>query len=44
MGRDYKCRFGNSCPVGRTAINMKQVCQACRFQTCTFAGMKIECE
>lgn len=44
MGRDYKCRFGNNCPVGRTAVNMKQVCQACRFQTCTKAGMKIDCE
>ena len=44
MGRDYKCRFGNSCPVDRNTINMKQVCQACRFHRCTQAGMKIECE
>lgn len=44
MGREYKCRFGNSCPVGRTAINMKQVCQACRFNECLKSGMKVECE
>lgn len=42
MGRDYKCRFGNSCPVDRNTINMKQVCQACRFHRCAQAGMKIE--
>ena len=44
MGREYKCRFGNSCPVGRTAINMKQVCQACRYNECLKSGMKVECE
>lgn len=44
MGRDYKCRYGSSCPVGRTAINMKQVCQACRFNRCTQSGMKIDCK
>lgn len=44
MGRDYKCRFSGSCPVGRNAINIKQVCQACRFNRCTQAGMKIDCK
>lgn len=44
MGREYKCRFSNACPVGRSAINMKQVCQACRFNECIKSGMKVECE
>ncbi|XP_019849288.1 PREDICTED: nuclear receptor 2 isoform X1 [Amphimedon queenslandica] len=42
MGREYKCRFSGSCPIGRNAINIKQVCQACRFNRCTQAGMKID--
>lgn len=44
MNRDYKCRYGNSCSVGRNPVNVKQVCQACRFNQCLKAGMKIECE
>ena len=44
MNRDYKCRYGNSCSVGRNPINVKQVCQACRFNHCLKAGMKVECE
>ncbi len=44
MSRDYKCRFGGKCAIGRTAINLKQICQACRFNQCLKAGMKIECE
>lgn len=44
MGREYKCRFGSNCPVGRTAINMKQVCQACRYNECLKSGMKVECK
>lgn len=44
MGREYKCRFGNSCPVGRNAVSMKQVCQACRFGQCIRSGMKMDCE
>ena len=44
MNRDYKCRYGNSCSVGRNPINVKQVCQACRFNHCLKAGMKVECK
>ena len=44
MNRDYKCRFGGNCYVGRTTENLKQVCQACRFQQCIQAGMKLDCE
>lgn len=44
MGREYKCRFGNNCPVGRSAVSMKQVCQACRFGQCIRSGMKMDCE
>ena len=44
MNRDYKCRYGNSCSVGRNPVNVKQVCQACRFNHCLKAGMKVECE
>ena len=44
MSRDYKCRFGGKCTVGRTAVNLKQICQACRFNQCLKAGMKINCE
>ncbi len=44
MNRDYKCRYGNNCSVGRSTVNMKQVCQACRFGQCVKAGMKIECK
>lgn len=42
MSRDYKCRFGSNCTIGRTPVNMKQVCQACRFQQCIRAGMKMD--
>ena len=44
MSRDYKCRFGGSCHIGRSPVNMKQVCQACRFSQCLKAGMKVECK
>ena len=44
MSRDYKCRYDGSCTIGRNPVNMKQVCQACRFSQCLRAGMKIECE
>ena len=44
MNRDYKCRFGGACSIGRTPLNMKQVCQACRFSECIKAGMKLDCE
>lgn len=44
MSRDYKCRFGGNCTVGRTAENLKQVCQACRFNQCLKAGMKVDCK
>jgi len=44
MGRDYKCRFGSKCAVGRTAVNLKQICQACRFTQCLKTGMKIDCK
>lgn len=44
MSRDYKCRFGGSCSVGRSPSSMKQVCQACRFSQCLRAGMKVDCE
>lgn len=44
MNRDYKCRFGSNCAIGRNPVNMKQICQACRFGQCIKAGMKIECE
>lgn len=42
MNRDYKCRSGGRCYVGRTTEHQKQVCQACRFQQCVRAGMKLE--
>lgn len=42
MNRDYKCRYGSNCSVGRSPVNMKQVCQACRFNQCVKAGMKID--
>ena len=44
MNRDYKCRYGSSCSIGRNAENLKQVCQACRFNQCITAGMKLDCE
>ena len=44
MSRDYKCRYGNNCSIGRNADNLKQVCQACRFNQCILAGMKPECK
>lgn len=44
MSRDYKCRYGNNCSIGRNAENLKQVCQACRFNQCILAGMKPECK
>ena len=44
MNRDYKCRFGSSCSIGRSAENLKQVCQACRFNQCIQAGMKLNCK
>eukprot|EP00731_Ephydatia_muelleri_P026045 Em0018g145a len=42
MNRDYKCRYGSNCSVGRSPVNMKQVCQACRFNQCVKAGMKVD--
>ena len=44
MNRDYKCRADGKCFVGRSTENLKQVCQACRFQQCIRAGMKLDCE
>lgn len=44
MNRDYKCRYGSNCSVGRSPVNMKQVCQACRFNQCVKAGMKVDCK
>ena len=44
MNRDYKCRYGSTCSIGRNAENLKQVCQACRFNQCITAGMKIDCK
>ena len=44
MSRDYKCRYGSSCSIGRNPVSMKQVCQACRFSQCIKAGMRMECE
>ena len=44
MNRDYKCRYGSSCSIGRNADNLKQVCQACRFNQCISAGMKLDCK
>lgn len=44
MNRDYKCRYGSTCSIGRSAENLKQVCQACRFNQCIQAGMKMDCK
>ena len=44
MNRDYKCRYGSSCSIGRNTDNLKQICQACRFNQCIMAGMKLDCE
>ena len=44
MNRDYKCRFGGCCYIGKTTENFKQMCQACRFNQCIQAGMRLECE
>ena len=44
MNRDYKCRYGSSCAIGRNTDNLKQICQACRFNQCITAGMKLDCK